>query len=236
MRSPLDELILAILSQNTTDVNSLAAFRRLKNRFPQWHALLSATYKEVLDTIKTAGLGPTKTRRILDLLPQVRQIDPDLTMDFVCSMSLEKGYEFLTSFNGVGAKTAACVLLFACGKPAFPVDTHVFRVARRIGLDHASRTREQSGVATPLPWPKDHAPRTREQSGMATPLPWAKDHASRTRQQMQRFLEQAVPEDDRYNLHMNLIRLGREVCLARAPRCGRCFLQDVCEHHLHQGS
>ncbi|HUT04864.1 MAG TPA: endonuclease III [bacterium] len=196
MRSPLDELILTILSQNTTDVNSLAAFRRLKNRFPQWHMLLSATYSEVLDTIKTAGLGPTKTRRILDLLPQVRQNDPDLTMDFVCSMSLEKGYEFLTGFKGVGAKTAACVLLFACGKPAFPVDTHVFRVASRIGLDHASRTREQ----------------------------------------LQRFLEQAVPEDDRYNLHMNLIRIGREVCLARAPRCGRCFLQDVCEHHLHQGS
>ncbi len=196
LRSPLDELILTVLSQNTTDVNSLAAFQRLKNRFPKWHMLLSASYKEVLDTIKTAGLGPTKTRRILDLLPQIRQIDPDLTMDFICSMSLEKGYQFLTSFKGVGAKTAGCVLLFACGKPAFPVDTHVFRVARRIGLDHASRTREQ----------------------------------------LQRFLEQVVPEDDRYNLHMNLIRLGREVCLARAPRCDRCFLQDLCEQRLHQGS
>jgi len=196
LRSPLDELILTILSQNTTDVNSLAAFKRLKNRFPEWQMLLSASYNEVLSIIKTAGLGPTKTRRILDLLPQIRQKDPGLTMDFVCSMSLEKGYEFLTSFKGVGAKTAACVLLFACGKPAFPVDTHVFRVARRIGLDQASHTREQ----------------------------------------MQHFLEQVVPEGDRYNLHMNLIRLGREVCLARAPRCGSCLLQDVCEHHLHQES
>ena len=195
LRSPLDEFILTILSQNTTDVNSLAAFGRLKNRFPEWRMLLSASYSEVLDIIKTAGLGPTKTRRILALLPKIKQKDPGLTMKFVCSMSLEKGYEFLTSFKGVGAKTAACVLLFACRKPAFPVDTHVFRVTRRIGLGPASRTREQ----------------------------------------VQRFLERVVPEDERYNLHMNLIRLGREVCLARAPRCGPCFLQDLCEHHLHQG-
>ena len=192
-RSPLDELILTILSQNTTDVNSLAAFKRLRTRFPHWELLLSAGYQQVLSAIKTAGLGPTKARRILDLLPLIKQKDPSLTMSFVCSMSLDEGYEFLTAIRGVGTKTAACVLLFACGKPAFPVDTHVFRVARRIGLDRASPTREK----------------------------------------MQRFFENVVPETDRYNLHMNLVRLGRKLCRARAPKCEQCFLTDVCE--LRQG-
>ena len=189
-RCPLDELVLTILSQNTTDVNSLAAFKRLKSRFPEWELLLSADYEQVLSAIKTAGLGPTKARRILELIPQIKQKDPSLTMDFLCSMSLDEGYEFLTAIRGVGTKTAACVLLFACGKPSFPVDTHVFRVARRIGLDRDSPTREK----------------------------------------MQSFFEKVVPEKDRYNLHMNLVRLGRKLCQARAPKCEQCFLTDVCEY------
>jgi len=189
-RCPLDELILTILSQNTTDINSLAAFERLRSRFPDWELLLSADYREVLSAIKTAGLGPTKARRILDLLPQIKQKDPSLTMSFLCSMSLDEGYEFLTAIRGVGTKTAACVLLFACGKPAFPVDTHVFRVAKRIGLDRASPTREK----------------------------------------MQSFFEEVVPERDRYNLHTNLVRLGRKLCHARAPKCEQCFLTDVCDY------
>ncbi len=189
-RLPLDELVLTILSQNTTDVNSLAAFKRLKSRFPDWTSLMSADYQQVLAAIKTAGLGPTKARRIIDLIPKIKQKDPRLTMGFLCSMSLDEGYEFLTAIRGVGTKTAACVLLFACGKPAFPVDTHVFRVARRIGLDRVSPTREK----------------------------------------MQSFFEKVVPEKDRYNLHMNLVRLGRKLCRARSPQCQHCFLANICSY------
>jgi len=189
--SPLDELVLTILSQNTTDANSFAAFQQLKNRFPDWELLLSADFEQVLSAIKTAGLGPTKARRILDLLPQIRRKDPTLTMSFLCSMSLDEGYAFLTGFRGIGTKTAACVLLFACGKPAFPVDTHVFRVARRIGLDRASPTRGK----------------------------------------MQSFFEKMVPEKERYNLHTNLVRLGRKLCRARSPQCQLCFLADICLYH-----
>lgn len=192
--SVLDELVLTILSQNTTDANSFAAFQRLKTRFPDWELLLSAEYEQVLSAIKVAGLGPTKARRILDLLPQIRLADPALTMSFLCSMSLEEGYAFLTGFRGVGAKTAACVLLFACGKPAFPVDTHVFRVARRIGLDRASPTRDK----------------------------------------MQSFFEKIAPEKERYNLHMNLVRLGRKLCRARSPQCQLCFLADICLYHAEE--
>jgi len=190
-RAPLDELILTVLSQNTTDVNSLAAFKSLKNRFPSWELLFSAQYEEVLETIRPAGLGPTKTRRILDLMPIIRREDPTLTLDFLSSNSIDEGYEFLTGISGVGRKTAACVLLFACGKPAFPVDTHVFRVSRRIGLDTHSRTRDQ----------------------------------------MQALFERIVPAEDRYNLHMNLIRLGRNICRARSPKCPDCFLTDLCAYY-----
>ena len=189
-RPPLDELILTILSQNTTDANSHAAFARLKRRFPDWNQMLSAGHDEIVAAIRIAGLGPTKARRIANIIPEIKQRDPTLAMAFLCSMSLNEGYEFLTRFPGVGTKTAACVLLFACGKPAFPVDTHVFRVARRIGLDRASPTRER----------------------------------------MQSFLEGLVPERDRYSLHMNLVRLGRETCNARAPKCERCFLTDLCDY------
>jgi len=192
--SPLDELVLTILSQNTTDANSFAAFQRLKNRFPDWELLLSADFEQVLSAIKVAGLGPTKARRILDLLPQISHQDPTLTMSFLCSMSLDEGYTFLTGFRGIGTKTAACVLLFACGKPAFPVDTHVFRVARRIGLDRASPTRAK----------------------------------------MQSFFEKMVPEEERYNLHMNLVRLGRKLCRARNPQCQLCFLADICLYHSEE--
>lgn len=190
-RLPVDELILTILSQNTTDVNSLAAFERLKDRFEGWDRLISVEYSEVLDAIRVAGLGPTKARRILELMPLLKRVDPTLTLSFLCSMRLEEGYAFLTGLRGVGRKTAACVLLFSCGKPAFPVDTHVFRVAKRIGLDSGTRTRDE----------------------------------------MQSFFEQTVPEEQRYNLHVNLIRHGRKTCAARSPKCEACFLTDLCDYY-----
>ncbi|MBN1592496.1 MAG: endonuclease III [Candidatus Coatesbacteria bacterium] len=190
-RSPLDELILTILSQNTTDVNSFAAFKRLKARFPDWDLVLQADHEEIVDLIKVAGLGPTKARRIANVLAEIKKKDPTLEMGFLCTMSLSEGYRYLTAFPGIGTKTAACVLLFACDKAAFPVDTHVFRVSRRIGLDAESPTREK----------------------------------------MQAFFEGIVPGKDRYNLHMNLIRLGRMICKARSPKCDRCFLSSFCSYY-----
>ncbi|MDR1732426.1 MAG: endonuclease III [Synergistaceae bacterium] len=131
---PLDGLILTILSQHTNDRNRDFAFDRLKERWPSWEETAAAGYDALEEAIRPAGLAPTKARRILEVLEIVRA-------DFGCYSILslvEKGRDearrYLLSLPGVGAKTAACVLVFDMGLPAFPVDTHIARVCRRLGL------------------------------------------------------------------------------------------------------
>jgi endonuclease III len=133
-RDPLDELILTILSQNTTDRNSGRAYRLLRAKFPTWEEVMSAPVAEVYEAIKPAGLGNIKAPRIQNTLREILARRGDLRLDFLEDLALEEGKRWLTSLEGIGPKTAACVLLFALGKPALPVDTHVHRVARRLGL------------------------------------------------------------------------------------------------------
>lgn len=132
-KPPLDELIRTILSQNTNDKNRDRAFDALKARCPRLRDARSLPPGELAQIIAPAGLGPTKSERIHDLLEHIygngRKGLPDL-----CSMDPMEGLEYLTRFKGVGPKTAACVLLFSCGAPVFPVDTHIYRVAGRLGL------------------------------------------------------------------------------------------------------
>lgn len=131
---PLDELILTILSQHTTDVNSHRAFESLRRRFPIWEGVMEAEPPEIAEAIRSGGLAQTKAIRIKVLLRKLWEEYGVLDLDFLCDVELEKARELLLNLGGVGPKTAACVLLFACGKPAFPVDTHVHRVSRRLGL------------------------------------------------------------------------------------------------------
>jgi endonuclease-3 len=133
-RDPLDELILTILSQNTTDRNSGRAYRLLRAKFPTWEEVLAAPVSEVYEAIKPAGLGNIKAPRIQNTLREILARRGELRLDFLEDLSLEEGRRWLISLEGIGPKTAACVLLFALGKPALPVDTHVHRVARRLGL------------------------------------------------------------------------------------------------------
>ena len=130
---PLDGLIRTILSQNTTDKTSLPAFERLKARFPDWEDALAAAPADIEETIRDAGLAPTKSKRIHDLLAQVKAERGALDLSHVCSMEPDEAEAYLNSFKGVGPKTVAIVLLFDCGMPLFPVDTHVFRVTTRLG-------------------------------------------------------------------------------------------------------
>jgi len=130
---PLDGLVRTILSQNTTDKTSLPAFDRLKARFPDWEDALSATPADIAEVIRDAGLAPTKSRRIHELLAQVKSERGELSLDHVCAMESAKAWDYLCGFAGVGPKTAALVLLFDCGMRFFPVDTHVFRVTSRLG-------------------------------------------------------------------------------------------------------
>lgn len=132
--APLFELVLTLLSQHTSDLNSGEAMHRLIERFPTWEEILEAPVSEVEDAIRPGGLAPTKSKRLVALLAEVHERRPDWDLDFLADLELDEAKQWLTSLKGVGPKTAACVLLFSLGRPALPVDTHVERVSKRLGL------------------------------------------------------------------------------------------------------
>lgn len=133
-RDPLDELIMTILSQNTSDRNSGRAYRALRQRFATWRAVLDAPTAEVYEAIKPAGLGNIKAPRIQQALRSIEERTGELSLDLLDALSMEAARDWLLGLDGIGPKTAACVLMFALGKPALPVDTHVHRVSLRLGL------------------------------------------------------------------------------------------------------
>jgi endonuclease-3 len=131
---PLDELVSTILSQSTSDTNRDRAFTRLKERFPEWPAAMDAPLDQVIDAIRPAGLANQKAPRIQAALRHILASTGAMSIDFLADLPLEEALAWLQSIHGVGPKTAAIVLLFAFGRPAFPVDTHVHRVSGRLGL------------------------------------------------------------------------------------------------------
>jgi endonuclease-3 len=143
-REPLSVLISAILSQNTSDVNRDRAWRRLKERFPTWESVLAADAADIAEAIRPGGLADMKAPRIQDVLRVVKQEEGEFSLDFLADMEVDETRRWLTSLHGVGPKTAAIVLLFSLGKPAFPVDTHVHRVSRRLGLIGPKTSREKA--------------------------------------------------------------------------------------------
>jgi len=183
---PLDELILTILSQHTSDANSNRAFESLLSRFPAWEAVMEAEPAEIADAIRSGGLARIKAVRIKEL--RLWDEQGVLDLDSLCDMRMEEARRFLLGLGGVGPKTAACVLLFSCGHPAFPVDTHVHRVSRRLGFIGPKVSAEDA----------------------------------------HRILEEAVPPEETYHFHVNLIVHGRQLCKAQRPRCGACPLALVC--------
>lgn len=128
-------LVGTILSQNTTDVNSDRAMARLRARFRSWAAVRDAPVEAIVDAIRPAGLGTLKAPRIQAALKTItREGRGRLSLEFLRRWPAQRAKAWLRGLHGVGPKTAAIVLVFGLGKPAFPVDTHVYRVARRIGL------------------------------------------------------------------------------------------------------
>ncbi len=187
--TPLDCLIAVILSQNTSDKNSFPAFANLKKLFPTWEQVIVADEKKIANAIQRGGLANIKAKRIKSVLAEIKQKTGKLDISFLSQVPTEQAREFLTSLNGVGPKSAAVVLSFAFNKPTFPVDTHVFRVTRRLGL-HEEKTPEKA-----------------------------------------QKLESLVPDKLKQSYHLNLIRLGREVCISRKPRCGECPLNNNCNYY-----
>lgn len=141
---PMTELILTILSQNTSDTNSGRAFMRLISRFPTWESLMAADPAEIEKEIAVGGLAKIKTPRIQKIVEEVWGRRGSFDLAFLGEMPLEESKDWLRSLPGVGPKTVACVLMFALGKPALPVDTHVHRVSQRLGLVPAKATAEKS--------------------------------------------------------------------------------------------
>jgi endonuclease III len=131
---PLDMLIQIILSQATSDTNSDRTFAALKKRFPTWDALLRARTSTVAETIRAGGLANQKAAVIKDLLRQIKDEHGTLDLSFLQDLSNEEAVRYLSQFRGIGPKTIACTLLFACLKEVFPLDTHIFRILRRVGL------------------------------------------------------------------------------------------------------
>jgi len=137
VRDPVDVLIGTILSQNTSDANSGRAFASLKASFHGWEAVASAPMGRIAEVIRRGGLSQIKAARIKQVLKQIKREQGRISLDSLKSMNIAEAKDYLMRLPGVGHKTASCVLLFSLGKPSLPVDTHVFRVAKRLGLIHS---------------------------------------------------------------------------------------------------
>ncbi len=203
--APLDELVLTILSQSTTDENRDRAWRTLASRYPaedvgeagdeaspagpiSWESVLRTTPAELEDAVRVAGLANQKAPAIHAALERLRDEVGRLTLDHLGEMGDEEAIAYLTTFRGVGVKTAACVLCFSLRRPVLPVDTHVLRIARRLAWVPARASAEVTYTA----------------------------------------LSRTVAPAERFRMHMLLITFGRSLCLARVPRCGECPLEPEC--------
>jgi endonuclease-3 len=187
---PVDELVSTILSQNTNDLNRDRAFQALRARFASWDDVREAKTGDVIKAIRHAGLANQKGPRIQEVLREITRERGDLDLGFLKQLPVEEARSWLMKFKGVGPKTAAIVLLFSLGRPAFPVDTHIYRVTGRLGLRPSKMTVEQT-------------------------------HA---------HLERLLPAPSYYAAHLNLIRLGREICHARKPECPICPIRKQCHY------
>ena len=153
----LECLILTILSQNTTDVNRDKGYAELKERFPTWEDVLHADVKEIAAAIRLAGLGQQKSQTIKNFLTWLKAEYDELSLDFMRDMETEAALEFLCQHKGIGIKTASVTLSFACGREVFPVDTHILRISKRLGLIPPNCSAEKAHQLLPPIVPENKA-------------------------------------------------------------------------------
>jgi endonuclease III len=143
-RPPVDELISTILSQHTSDINTERAYLSLKRRFPNWQQVIDAPTGQVAEAIRGGGLARQKAPRIQQALREIQERTGGFDLDFLANVPVDEARDWLTAIAGVGPKTASCVLLFSLHRPALPVDTHVHRVALRLGFVPPRTTAERA--------------------------------------------------------------------------------------------
>ncbi len=131
---PMDELVSCILSQHTSDATSFPAFHRLKAACPDWQMVVDAGPERVADIVRTAGLANQKARSIISVLNEIKQRNGEYSIENLRSMPMLEARAWLQSLPGVGPKTASIVLCFSFGMNAIPVDTHIYRVSKRLGF------------------------------------------------------------------------------------------------------
>lgn len=187
--SPLEMLVRVILSQATTDALSDRTFQALKEKYSTWDKVLAASEIEIAETIKLGGLANQKSRVIKQLLANIKLEQGSLDLGFLERLPTREAVTYLKKFRGIGPKTIACTLLFACHKNIFPLDTHIFRVLRRVGIVPQKCSDERA----------------------------------------HEILDAVVPENKFYSLHVNLIRLGRQICRPKEPLCERCPIVEYCD-------
>jgi endonuclease-3 len=131
---PLDILIGTILSQNTNDRNRDKAYQRLRTRFPHWEDVLEARTRSIVSAIRPGGLAGQKARRIHEILHWIKEREEKVSLVFLKKMGFEEIKKTIGALKGIGPKTLHCLLLFGLGREAFPVDTHILRIGKRVGL------------------------------------------------------------------------------------------------------
>lgn len=140
----IDEIVATVLSQHTSDVNSERAFAELKRRYPTWEQVADAPAEQIADAIRSGGIADQKARRIQGVLAAIADREGRIDLGRLHDLDDAAVEAYLLSLPGVGPKTAACVLTFAMGRAAFPVDTHVHRIATRLGWIPAATTADQA--------------------------------------------------------------------------------------------
>ena len=153
---PVDELVYTVLSQNTADVNTIRSYEALTAHFPNWSSVRDAPVEEIEATIARGGLAHVKAPRIKAILAAISERTGEPCLDELAAMDDAAALAYLERLPGVGPKTAACVLMFALGRPAMPVDTHVHRVAARLGIIDSRLSAEAAhGPLTELSGPEN---------------------------------------------------------------------------------
>jgi endonuclease III len=190
--NPLDELLFIICSVKTSQPNYLRTYKELRKQFPQNSALTRATIEELSNAIAIGGLSNQKARLIRRQLDQIIDKFGKLTLAPLKKMNDEECENFLLSLHGVGKKVARCVMMYSLKRKVFPVDTHICRIASRLGWGQPSRS----------------------------------DNACSQKDMDE--LQSLVPPNLRYSLHVNMVSLGREICLPRNPICEKCPILTFC--------
>ena len=150
------ELVYTILSQHTSDINSWRAYDSLMGAFGSIDAIADAPVEEIEESIRHGGLAAQKAPRIKNVLTQIRDEIGSFDLSFLADLPLAEAKAWLTRLNGIGPKTAAIILCFALGMPAMPVDTHIHRVSKRLGLIGPKVSADQAhDILEPMVAPED---------------------------------------------------------------------------------